>query len=162
SQMPEGWISDHLYASRENSMSGTSTPVKPRRINWPRVFGYDFFLSFKLGSPPIGAQSYASDLARRLREADFTVFFSEEEAPPGALLSPTLRRALQRSRILLVIANEGALVRSHWVRQEVEEFRRRHPKRPIVPINIDRALEAHGPQVEADTWLAPEGCIWLD
>jgi hypothetical protein len=42
---------------------------KGRRFNWPRIFGYDFFISFKLGPPPLGAQSYASDLARRLREA---------------------------------------------------------------------------------------------
>ena len=25
---------------------------KPRRFNWPRIFGYDFFISFKL---PLGA-----------------------------------------------------------------------------------------------------------
>jgi hypothetical protein len=67
---------------------------KKRGFNWPRIFGYDFFISFKLGTPPIGAQSYASDLARRLRELDFTVFFSEEEAPPGAKLDTTLVKAL--------------------------------------------------------------------
>ena len=48
-----------------------------------RPFGYDIFISFSLGPPPRGTHSYASDLARRLRERDFTVFFSEEEAPPG-------------------------------------------------------------------------------
>jgi hypothetical protein len=53
---------------------------KARRFNWPRIFGYDFFISFKLGPLPIGAQSYASDLASRLRELDFTVFYSEESA----------------------------------------------------------------------------------
>lgn len=135
---------------------------KPRRFNWPRVFGYDFFISFKLGSPPIGAQSYASDLARRLRELDFTVFFSEEEAPPGQKLDATLVKALRRSRILVVVANEGALAQSLWVRKEVEEFRRKHPKRPVIPINVDRAIEKHGPQVEADKWLDHEGRIWLD
>ena len=48
-----------------------------------RLFGYDMFISFALGPPSHGIRSYASDLARRLRERDFTVFFSEDEAPPG-------------------------------------------------------------------------------
>ena len=48
-----------------------------------RLFGYDMFISFALSPPPQGIRSYASDLARRLRERDFTVFFSEDEAPPG-------------------------------------------------------------------------------
>ncbi|HEY5139020.1 MAG TPA: toll/interleukin-1 receptor domain-containing protein, partial [Methylococcales bacterium] len=135
---------------------------KKRRFNWPRIFGYDFFISFKLGHPPIGTQSYASDLARRLREYDFTVFFSEEEAPPGAKLDSTLIHALQRSKILVVIANEGALVHSLWIRKEVEEFRRKHPKRPVIPINIDRAIEKYGLQVEAPQWFGHEGRIWLD
>ncbi|MEZ5611116.1 MAG: hypothetical protein R3E45_11840 [Rhodocyclaceae bacterium] len=44
-----------------------------------RLFGYDVFISFALGGPPRGSQSYASDLARRLRDADLSVFFSEDE-----------------------------------------------------------------------------------
>lgn len=139
-----------------------SISTNKRRFNWPRIFGYDFFISFKLGSPPIGAQSYASDLARRLRELDYTVFFSEEEAPPGAQLDTTLIKALHRSKILVVIANEGALVQSQWVRKEVEEFRRKHPKRPVIPINVDNAIQTFGSQVEAALWLGYEGRIWLD
>lgn len=77
-----------------NSKVIAENKTKTRRFNWPRIFGYDFFISFKLGNPPIGAQSYASDLARRLREEDFTVFFSEEEAPPGSELNATLIQAL--------------------------------------------------------------------
>lgn len=55
----------------------------PKRNSAARVFGYDVFISFGLGPPPRGTHSYASDLARRLRERDFTVFFSEDEASPG-------------------------------------------------------------------------------
>lgn len=135
---------------------------KSSLFNWPRIFGYDFFISFKLGSPPIGSQSYASDLARRLRELDYTVFFSEEEAPPGAKLDSILVKALHQSRILVVVANEGALVYSQWVRKEVEEFRRKHPKRPVIPINVDRTIEKYGSQFEASKWLDHEGRIWLD
>lgn len=135
---------------------------KARWFNRADIAGYDFFISFKLGLAPIGAQSYASDLARRLRELDFTVFFSEEEAPAGTKLNTTLVKALHKTRILVVIANEGALAHSQWVRKEVEEFRKKHPKRPIIPINVDRSLEIFGPNVDASKWLDSDGKIWLD
>jgi WD40 repeat protein len=142
---------------------GLDNRVKTRtRFHWPRIFGYDFFVSFKLGPPPIGAQSYSSDLARRLRERDFTVFFSEEEAPPGEQLDGTLLRALRRSRVLVVIVNEGALIQSTWVRKEVEEFRRRHPRRPVIPVVIDQAIDKFGAQAKASEWLNHDGRIWLD
>src|SRR5262245_25688073 len=64
----------------------SDAPARPRRGFAERLFGYDVFISFALGPPPRGAQSYASDLARRLRERDFSVFFSEDEAPPGEVL----------------------------------------------------------------------------
>jgi len=145
-----------------NSSIIADQKTKARRFNRQRLFGYDFFISFKLGNPPIGSQSYASNLARQLRERDFTVFFSEEEAPPGEKLDSTLVKALHRSQILVVVANEGAMLHSQWVRKEAEEFKRKHPKRPIIPINIDRAIEKYGPQVEASRWLDHDGRIWLD
>ena len=144
--------------------AGRNSPVVGTRWRFrvPRIFGYDFFVSFKLGAPPIGAQSYASDLARRLRERDFTVFFSEEEAPPGEQLDGTLVRALRRSRVLVVVVNEGALIQSTWVRKEVEEFRRLHRSRPVIPVVVDRALDKFGLPGEASKWLHHEGRIWLD
>ncbi len=126
------------------------------------IFGYDFFISFKLGSFPVGAQSYASDLSRRLREQDFTVFFSEEEAPPGEELSSTLTKALHSARILVVILNEGALLHSTWVPKEVEEYRRQHLNRPIVVIDIDKAKEKYAAQADTASWLGDEERIWLD
>src|SRR5262245_49024362 len=110
-----------------------------KRGNAARLFGYDVFISFALGPPPRGTQSYASDLARRLRERDFTVFFSEDEAPPGEQLDSSLRAALYRSKTLVVIANRATLADPRWVRVEVEEFRTRHPARPIVAISVGGA-----------------------
>jgi hypothetical protein len=40
-------------------------PRIPKRGSAARLFGYDIFISFALGEPPCGTQSYASDLARR-------------------------------------------------------------------------------------------------
>lgn len=127
-----------------------------------RLFGYDIFLSFALGPPPRGTQSYASDLARRLRERDFTVFFSEEEMPPGEQLETALQRALFRSKALVVIANRGTLQEPRWVRKEVEEFRERHPSRPVIPINIGGALQEADVEKSAVEWLDYQGKVWID
>ena len=101
----------------------TGTSRAPKRNFASRVFGYDLFVSFALGPPPRGTHSYASDLVRCLRERDFTVFFSEDEAAPGEQLDSTLLKALYRSRTLVVIANRGTLQEPRWIRQEVEAFR---------------------------------------
>jgi WD40 repeat protein len=127
-----------------------------------RLFGYDLFISFALGPPPRGSHSYASDLARRLRERDFTVFFSEDEAPPGEQLDGTLRNALRRSKNLVVIANRGTLEEPRWVRKEVEEFRRLQPPRPVIPISIGGALQDPTLAQRTRDWLDFQDRIWLD
>ena len=99
-----------MNQSTINSADSTPVPISsartelsrsPKRGNAARLFGYDIFISFALGPLPRGTQSYASDLARRLRERDFTVFFSEDEAPPGEQLDGALRTALYRSKTLV-------------------------------------------------------------
>jgi hypothetical protein len=102
--------------------AGQSAPKKAAsRNNADRLFGYDVFICFALGPAPRGTQSYASDLARRLRERDFTVFFSEKEVPPGAHLSSALQKVLANSKTFVVIANKGKVKRPGWVRTEMEE-----------------------------------------
>lgn len=130
-----------------------------RKINWPRLFGYDFFISFKLGPAPGGTQSYASDLARGLRENGFEVFYSEEELPPGDTLEPALQSALRRSRSLVVICHPATLATPGWVRNEVEVYRKRHPKRAPVVINVGKALE-HCPDNTA--WLTTGKEVWIE
>src|SRR5215469_14034115 len=138
------------------------TARAPRRNFASRVFGYDLFISFALGPPPRGTHSYASDLARRLRERDLTVFFSEDEAAPGEQLDSTLRKALLSSRTLVVIANRGTLEEPRWVRTEVETFRDRYADRPIIPISVDGALQDATLAEQTRQWLAFDDKIWLD
>jgi TIR domain len=142
------------------AQAGTSRP--PKRNFASRIFGYDLFISFALGPPPRGTLSYASDLARRLRERDFTAFFSEDEAAPGEQLDSTLLKALYRSRTLVVVANRGTLQEPRWVRQEVEAFRSRHPDRPIIPISVGGALQSATLAEQTRQWLAFDDKIWLD
>ena len=140
----------------EASQAKSSNIDKPKSIfkSFSSIlFGYDFFNSFKLGPPPTGAQSYASDMARRLRERDFSVFFSEEVAAPGKKLDSVLIKALHRSRILVVIANDGALLESKWVPEEVVTFRKKHPKRPVVPINVDGAMQKNWSHAKVAEWF---------
>ena len=146
--------------AEEAAQAGKSSA--PRRNNAARLFGYDVFISFALGAPPRGTHSYASDLARRLRERDITVFFSEDEAAPGEQLDSTLLKALHRSRILVVIANRGTLEEPRWVRQEVEAFRGRHADRPIIPISVDGALQDATLAEQTQQWLQFGDKIWLD
>ena len=134
----------------------------PRRNNAARLFGYDVFLSFALGAPPRCTHIYASDLARRLRERDITVFFSEDEAAPGEQLDSTLLNALYRSRTLVVIANRGTLEEPRWVRKEVEAFRGRHPDRAIIAISVDGALQDTTLAEQSQQWLKFGDKIWLD
>ena len=105
---------------------------------------------------------YASDLARRLRERGFTVFFSEDEAPAGGELDGTLKRALRASRVLVLVANRGTLREPRWVRTEVEEFRRLHRRRAVVPISIDGALGDAELSAATQAWLPFADRIWID
>jgi len=148
--------------------SGRSHPaqqskMRTLRFNWARPVGYDFLIAFKLGTfDEGGAQSYASDLARRLHERDFKVFFSEEEASLGEELDGTISRWLRRSRVLIVIANDGALTRSKWVRKEVEIFCAHRPRNAVAVINVDgQTFAMINPRiVEADgTDSQEEGCL---
>jgi WD40 repeat protein len=127
-----------------------------------RLFGYDVFISFALGGPPRGTQGYASDLARRLRERDLSVFFSEDEAPPGSPLSDTLVRALVRSRVLVVIVNHGTLAQPRWVRTEVETYAERCRGRPIIPVSLDDGLRNPELSNQAQNWLRHQQHIWVD
>lgn len=143
-------------------MAASDRAAPAKHTQATRLFGYDVFISFALGPPPRGSQSYASDLARRLREQDFAVFFSDDQAPPGLQLDTTLQSALMRSRALVVVANRGTLEDPRWIRTEVEEFRKRHPGRPIVPISVGGALQDAELSACVQPWLAHGDKIWID
>jgi WD40 repeat protein len=137
-------------------------PQAPKASFASRLFGYDVFVSFALGGPPRGSQSYASDLARKLRERDLSVFFSEDEAAPGEPLSDTLKRALLRSKLLVVIVNRGTLAMPNWVRTEVETFRSNRPGRPVIPICLDGSFGDKALSDAVQPWLRHADSIWLD
>jgi hypothetical protein len=63
---------------------------------------------------------------------------------------------------LVVVMNEGAILHSTWVRREVEEFRRAHPERLVVPIDVGGSIGRHETGGALSNWLGQHGRIWLN
>ena len=129
---------------------------------WSRLFGYDVFVSFALGARPRGTRAYASDLTRRLRERGFTVYFSEDQTRPGVELDPALKSGLRASRSVVVVANRATLIDPRWVKKEVETFRQMHPKRNVVALNVDGAMQDPTLADAAKGWLPSADHVWID
>jgi len=125
----------------------SSKPLK--RGNAARLFGYDIFISFALGTPPRGTQSYASDLARRLRERDFTVFFSEDEAPPrekldGAPFRSTLPVAVPTFSVSPLPRSTKHLIRSTLELRPVLRIPAEAPGKIATKTDRDRMVTRYG------------------
>lgn len=116
--------------------------LAPSRKSSERIFGYDVFISFALGEPPRGNFLYASDLTRRLQDAGLVVFFCEEELGYEDTLTASILKALANTKVLIVITNTEVLKYPRWIQTEVEQFRKCHPQRPIIPISLDGCLQA--------------------
>lgn len=136
-------------------------PPATRRSAAP-LFGWDIFISFALGEPPRGTTEYARALNAALLARGLTVFFSEEAGLAGSHLGSALQAQLHRARVLVVLANHDTLLDPRWVRNEVLEFRRRHPRRTIVPINIASALQDEASAAAAQPWLDHRDRVWID
>ena len=104
---------------------------------WSAILGYDIFISYRRTD----GSAYAEKLWRDLKSAGLTPFLDRDETPGGAHLTPTLVRALRKSRMLVVLLTPDVLD-SEWVQQEVETFAR-FKGRAIVPINIDNYIGRH-------------------
>ncbi|MGE3510192.1 MAG: toll/interleukin-1 receptor domain-containing protein [Vicinamibacterales bacterium] len=108
-----------------------------RFFAWTSLLGYDVFISYRRSE----ATEYSERLHRELTAAGLTVFLDRDETPGGDELTPALRRALRRSRMLVLLLTPEVL-RSNWVQDEVRLFSGRRG-RSLVPVNINRFIEAH-------------------
>jgi hypothetical protein len=81
---------------------------------WARLFGYDLFLSHAR-SDGAGA---AEALEARLEQIGFLVFRDVSGLEGAGELTPEIRRAVRRCRLLVVLLTPGALV-SPWVAKEL-------------------------------------------
>ena len=112
---------------------------KPGRFAfaWSALLGFDIFISYRRSD----GSAYAEKLWRDLKAAGITPFLDRDETPGGAQLTPSLVRALRRSRMLVVLLTPDVLD-SEWVQQEVETFSK-FKGRAIAPINIDNYIARH-------------------
>ena len=104
---------------------------------WSALLGYDIFISYRRSD----GSAYAEKLWRDLKAAGIAPFLDRDETPGGARLTPSLMRALRRSRMLVVLLTPDVLD-SEWVQQEVETFSG-FRGRAIVPVNIDNYIGRH-------------------
>lgn len=82
-----------------------------------RYLGFDFFISYAHAD----ALGYAMALENSLRALDFSCFRDAREMPLGSYVRETIKLALSRSRVLIVVATKGATT-STWVAEEVATF----------------------------------------
>src|ERR1041385_5923373 len=99
---------------------------KPLKI----LSGDDIFISY---SRRDGA-GYAANLAKKLVDLKFSVYFDQWATPPGKDLPWSLRRKLRRSSVLVLIGTKGSAESDH-VRQEIAEFNA--TGRTVIPIIFD-------------------------
>lgn len=98
------------------------------------LFGEDVFISYSRAD----ALTYAAGIADQLSAKDFSCFLDQWGTPPGQDLPRSLRRALKRSSVLVLVGTPGAAC-SEAVGLEIRDFVK--TGRPIIPIDFDRSLE---------------------
>lgn len=138
-------------ASDQNKAKGK---VRPSMFNWSVLFGFDIFISYRRKDAAV----YAGELYRRL-QGDFLCFLDDHESPPGTPLKSSINRALDRSRVLLLIATSDVLS-SEWVPAEVERFGR--SGRPIIPLSLQGALTTQNMEGTPFAVLRRTDVIWID
>lgn len=112
------------------------------------LFGYDVFISYR----HIDGLGYAMALQNRLRRRDLAVFRDAAEIPAGTPLRQTIKRALLRSRMLVILDTPAARAPESWVPWEAEQFE--PTRRPIIEIRL-------APGGDPATTLASVERVWV-
>ena len=110
------------------------------------LVGYDFFISYayKDGS------AYAAALEKKLSNLDFACFFDASELPPGEQLPTSLRRAIGRSKALVLVGTEGS-INAPFVKLELSAALE---KRKVIPIDLDGIRErVEQPKLRELPWV---------
>jgi hypothetical protein len=97
------------------------------------IFGYDFFVSYTWAD----GSKYAHSLYEKLKAQGFAVFLDEEEYAHGDNWTLLGRRALKKTRQLILVATPS-VHKSEPILKELTAFQ--STGRRIIPIQIGDAL----------------------
>ncbi len=126
-----------------------------------RLLGFDAFISYRHGT----ARVYAEALAALLKSTLGWSCFLDRNDAEQVELTHAIRSALDRSRMLIVVAEPGILG-SRWVPQEIAGFRKH--RRPIVPVSVNGFLARPEPlpgdleHLRAWPWAEETSNAWQD
>lgn len=123
--------------------------------DWSPLTGYDIFISYKRDE----ASAYAAELAKRLSASDFRCFLDSVDAPPGAPLTSTIRRALRHSKTLVLIVTPR-LRESEWIERELEIFA--GFGRDIIPIRLGVTDDVIQSWTGPLTVIQERDIVWID
>jgi WD40 repeat protein len=103
-------------------------------------------------------RTYADALVIALQRPGYRCFIDQGEMSSGERLTSAVERSFRRSRSLVLIAAEHALLRSSFVKQEIGGFEA--TGRPIIPISLAGSLQANLDASSLRTVLLDR--IWID
>ncbi|NOT29121.1 MAG: TIR domain-containing protein, partial [Planctomycetes bacterium] len=115
-----------MRTARSNDDRGVPGPLD-RFLD--RVFGYDWFLSYRRADSEGG--SYARALDAELRRRGYRCFFDDREYPGGRVRA-SLRRAVRRSSTFVLVVTRGALGSEHCRAELAEAVRTGRVLAPIL------------------------------
>ena len=101
-------------------------------------FGYDFFISYAWSD----SRELAVRLSGQLKSKKYDVFLDDVEMAGGIPLSRSIRKALRRTTVLIVIVSRDA-IDSEFVLKEAELFDA--SGKTILPVNFDYLLDDLSP-----------------
>lgn len=128
-------INEQLKMENNDAAAPTITGRKPgvlARIA-TFLFGNDVFISYSRAD----ASAYALALASELTKEKLTCYLDQWNAPPGVEIPATVKTALKRSSMLVLVGTREAAA-SPAVGEEVREFLK--TGRPILPISFEDSL----------------------
>jgi tetratricopeptide (TPR) repeat protein len=134
-----GWVDEQMTPSATtgppSSTANVHGPWQELRAAWQRLFGYDFFVSYAWLDGRAYAEVLVEQLTARYR---YRCFLDDREMGGGDAWRASVRRALGRSSVLVLVATPAALERDN-VFLEIQAFSKRG--HPIVPIDLANSVE---------------------
>lgn len=122
------------HPSFNQALMGRRGKEGPRDSLSRFLFGDDIFISYSRRD----STNYALRLANELTRQNLSCYVDQWGTPPGEELPESLKTALRRSTLFVIVGTERATV-SEAVSKEVTEFLK--TERTIIPISFEGSLE---------------------